>query len=86
MDILELIQMQRELDKICHGNAGLTYYPTEYVKVALLVELAELANEAQFFKFWKQNKHIDKKKILEEYADCLHFALSLAYHCEYFNS
>lgn len=42
-----------------------------------MVELGELANEWQGFKYWKKNKTLDRRKLLEEHADCLHFALSL---------
>lgn len=45
--------------------------------VALLVELAEAANEWQGFKHWKVNPQ-PKPKLLEEIVDVLHFILSLA--------
>lgn len=46
--------------------------------IALLVELGEFANEIQEFKYWKKHKNINKVKVLEEYADGLHFLTSLA--------
>lgn len=46
-------------------------------KLALWVELGEVANEwADLFKFWS-NKKLDKEKALLEYVDCIKFALSL---------
>lgn len=39
------------------------------------VEVYELANKIEFFKFWKHNKGKDGQ--LEEYVDGLHFLLSL---------
>lgn len=46
---------------------------------ALIVELSELANEAeQFFKFFKVNVRNDKDKQLKEAADCLAYYLGLA--------
>lgn len=45
--------------------------------LALVVELAELANEEQSFKFWKQNKKVVRSKLIEEYVDVLFFWLQL---------
>jgi dimeric dUTPase (all-alpha-NTP-PPase superfamily) len=47
-------------------------------KIALLVEIGEVANELKSFKYWKKDKKIDLEKIQEELIDCLHFFLSLA--------
>ena len=44
---------------------------------AFKVELAELANEVGFFKYWKKSHQMDRNKTLEEWADCLHFLLSI---------
>lgn len=46
--------------------------------LALFVELGELANEISSFKYWKKNINQDTSKILEEYADGIHFLSSLA--------
>lgn len=46
--------------------------------LALLVEIGELANEIPYFKYWKRKKKFNYSKITEEYADVLHFLLSLA--------
>jgi dimeric dUTPase (all-alpha-NTP-PPase superfamily) len=45
--------------------------------LALLVELGELANETRTFKFWSTKGPSPKARILDEYADGLHFLLSL---------
>lgn len=45
--------------------------------LALNVEIGELANETRCFKFWSDKKPSEKKVILEEYVDCLHFILSI---------
>jgi dimeric dUTPase (all-alpha-NTP-PPase superfamily) len=46
-------------------------------KLALWVEVGELANEwKELFKFWS-NKKMDREKALTEYADGVHFILSL---------
>ena len=80
MTIRELLNKQKELDSIIFKAAQLKEYPCKEIKLALLTELGELANEVQCFKYWKQNKTISREKVLEEFADCLHFALSLENH------
>jgi dimeric dUTPase (all-alpha-NTP-PPase superfamily) len=77
VNLRELLKKQEELDGIILERAGIKKYPYESMKLALLVELGELANEVQSFKHWKQHKEINREKILEEFADCLHLALSL---------
>lgn len=77
LDLQKLLDMQKELDKTIFNNSRITEYPLEKVKLALLVELGELANEVKCFKYWKKHKEINKERILDEFADCLHFALSL---------
>ncbi|MBN3354046.1 dUTPase [Clostridium botulinum] len=77
VNLRELLKKQKELDGIILERAGIKKYPYESMKLALLVELGELANEVQSFKHWKQHKEINREKVLEEFSDCLHFALSL---------
>lgn len=77
MDILKMIEMQRDLDKKIMDKAKVEVYPIQQMKTAYRVELGELLNEWQEFKFWKTNKTINKKDKLLEFADCLAFALSL---------
>lgn len=86
MDIKKMLEAQKELDKANMKKGGLTEYPLEMVQTAYRVELGELLQEWKQFKFWKLNKgEIDRDKMLEEWADCMHFALSLdnnIYKCE----
>jgi dimeric dUTPase (all-alpha-NTP-PPase superfamily) len=77
MNLKQMLIDQAKLDEIIFKNHGITEYPVLKVWNALLVEIGELANEVKHFKYWKKNKKIDRSKILEEFADCLHFALSL---------
>lgn len=78
MDIKKMLEAQKELDKANMKKGGLTEYPLELVQTAYRVELGELLQEWKQFKFWKINKgEIDRAKMLEEWADCMHFALSL---------
>jgi len=80
MDLNMLLEKQEKLDTEILKNAGIKEYPFQNIQLALLVELGELANEWQGFKYWKQNKNIDRERLLDEFADCMHFALSIENH------
>lgn len=78
MNIKKMLEAQKELDKANMEKGGLTEYPLDMVQTAYRVELGELLQEWKQFKYWKLNKgEIDREKMLEEWADCMHFALSL---------
>lgn len=80
----ELLEMQRVLDENILREKGITEYPLENMKIALFVELGELMNEFPTkFKHWKSTAVDNREKGLEEFVDCLHFALSLANHYRY---
>lgn len=77
----ELLEMQRVLDETLMKEHGKTEYPLEETKIALFVELGEMMNELQTeFKWWKKHAIYNREKALEEYVDCLHFALSISNH------
>lgn len=72
-----LLKKQQELDDYIMRERGLTHDETiEQRKLAFVVELAELAQEWRGFKYWSDNQE-PSEKMLEEYVDVLHFALSL---------
>lgn len=74
---------QYELDKRILNGAE---YPVDKMRIALFVELGELMNEMPTkFKHWKKTAVDNKEKALEEYVDCLHFAVSLLNYYEKFN-
>lgn len=78
MNIKKMLEAQKKLDEANLKKAGIEEYPIEEVKTAYRVELGELLQEWKQFKFWKLSKgEIDREKLLEEWADCCHFALSL---------
>ena len=78
MNIKKMLEAQKELDAALFQKGGLKEYPMEQIKTAYRVELGEALQEWKAFKYWKKNKGIiDINKLLEEIADCLHFALSL---------
>lgn len=77
MNLQVLLLKQGLLDKSIRKRSGNVPDIEEKMELALLVELAELANEVQSFKYWKLNKKVDESKMKEEWADCLHFALMI---------
>lgn len=78
-ELAELLEMQQKLDESILKEKGITEYPVDEIETALIVELGELMNEFPTkFKYWKSTAVDNRKKGLEEYVDCLHFALSIA--------
>jgi len=78
VDLVKLYKIQKQLDEriyIEHGLKDKNLIPFKIL--ALQVELGELANETRCFKFWSNKGPSQKKIILEEYVDCLHFLLSI---------
>lgn len=83
IDFNEIITMQKALDKSILTKKGFEYKEVkQQLLIALYVELGEFANELQSFKYWKEKKNIDRKKMLEEYVDCIHFFASFLGHKE----
>ncbi|PIC65274.1 dUTPase [Sporosarcina sp. P13] len=76
MKLDQLFNMQKALDAYIQENHKATETFNEK-GLALLVELAELANETRCFKFWSMKGPSAKDMILEEYVDSIHFLLSL---------
>ncbi len=77
MQLTKLFSMQRELDSFIQNNRELQTDVFQEKGLALLIELAELANETRCFKFWSTKGPSDDAVILEEYVDSIHFLLSL---------
>lgn len=78
IDLTPLYVQQAELDKTIAVNHHITYDSTRISRtLALLVEMGELCNETRCFKYWSNKGPSSKEIILEEYADALHFFLSL---------
>lgn len=78
MPFEKLFEMQAGLDRYITENHQLQNEDLFDRKVlALLVEIGELANETRSFKFWSLKPSSEKKVILEEFVDGIHFILSL---------
>ncbi|MCR5184557.1 MAG: dUTP diphosphatase [Bacilli bacterium] len=78
IELEELFKAQAKLDAYIANSHQVSYETTRSKRImALIVEIGELANTTRCFKYWS-NKGMDKKEIvLDEYADGLHFFLSL---------
>ena len=79
MEFKQLFEMQRELDRFIEETQNITKDVFNEKGLALLVELAELANETRCFKFWSTKGPSERMIILEEFVDSIHFMLSLGY-------
>lgn len=77
MQLTQLYKMQRELDLFITTNRQDATDVFREKGLALIIELAELANETRCFKFWSTKGPSENAVILEEYVDSIHFILSL---------
>lgn len=77
MNLHQLFEMQEELDRFIQSNHGIEEDVFRKKGLALLIELAELANETRCFKFWSTKGPSAQEVLLEEYVDSIHFLLSL---------
>ncbi len=82
--LTEMYEKQYELDMEIAENHHISYDETKKQRVlALLVELGEFANATRCFKFWSFKPSESKERVLDEYADGLHFLLSIGLACDY---
>lgn len=78
VNLKELYLLQADLDKEIAINHNVSYESTfERRLLALIIELGELANETRCFKYWSNKGPSPKEIVMDEYADGLHFLLSL---------
>lgn len=78
LKVKDLYEMQDALDQEIFDKFSLTREETSIRRrLALLVELGECVNETRCFKFWTMKDPSPADVILEEYADGIHFLLSL---------
>lgn len=74
----ELFLAQAKLDQTIADNHHITYKTTRPRRImACLVEIGELANATRCFKYWSNKGKEADEIVLDEYADGLHFFLSL---------
>ncbi len=78
IDFKRLFIKQKELDLAIQANHHVTYEETtERRFLALFVEIGELANATRCFKYWSNKPSEAREIVMDEYADGLHFLLSL---------
>lgn len=78
IDLKELYFLQSQLDETISRQHHVSYAMTSNERLlALIVELGELANETRCFKYWSTRRNGEKERISDEYADGMHFFLSL---------
>jgi len=78
INLKELYELQAGLDAEIAKNHNINYEVTRHKRaLALIVEIGELANETRCFKFWSNKGPSPKEIIMDEYADGIHFLLSL---------
>ena len=78
IELKELFAAQAQLDQRIADEHHVSYQSTRDRRImALIVEIGELANATRCFKYWSNKGSEDKAIVLDEYADGLHFFLSL---------
>ena len=78
INLEELYSLQASLDKEIADIHHVTYESTHEKRLlALIVEIGELANETRCFKYWSNKGPSPKEVVMDEYADGMHFLLSL---------
>ncbi len=78
MNFKLIIDQQLLLDAALKEAHNINQDYSNQMIIALYTEVGEFANEVQSFKYWKKSKQIDQEKLLEEFADGLHFLMSFA--------
>lgn len=82
LNLQEFYSAQAQLDAHIQTQHGVDYPSTRSKRIlALLVEVGEMINETRAFKFWSKKGPSEKAIILDEYADGIHFLLSLGLDC-----
>ncbi|MCU4706920.1 dUTP diphosphatase [Mycoplasma sp. CSL7503-lung] len=85
MNLEILFELQKKLDTKIHQKRKTTHpeFSDKNIKtqkmLALIIEAAEYVNEVQSFKYWKNNKNINIEAIKEEFADLMHFLITIGY-------
>ena len=77
-ELTDLYKKQKELDLEIAKNHNVTYESTRSRRtLAFLVEVGEFANATRTFKYWSNKGPESKERVLDEFADGIHFILSL---------
>ncbi|QKT05573.1 dUTP diphosphatase [Mycoplasma sp. OR1901] len=85
MNLETLFELQKKLDSKIQRKREKTHpeFSDKNIKtqkmLALIIEAAEYVNEVQSFKYWKNNKNVNVEAIKEEFADLMHFLITIGY-------
>ena len=78
IDFEPLFKKQLELDTEIQRKHNVTYAETlERRFLSLYVEIGELSNATRCFKYWSNKPSEPRDRVMDEFADGLHFLLSL---------
>ena len=78
IDFTPLFKEQAKLDQEIAIKHNISYATTRKRRtLSLLVEIGELANSTRCFKYWSNKGSEAKERVYDEFADALHFLLSL---------
>ena len=78
IELEPLFIAQAKLDATIAENHHISYETTRHRRImACLVEIGELANATRCFKYWSNKGKESNEIVLDEFADGLHFFLSL---------
>lgn len=80
MELKKLYNMQSKLDDFIQKRRKEKMDSNELLVdtlLALQVEVSELANATRAFKHWSNKGPMPKEVLLDEYADVMHFFLSI---------
>lgn len=79
MNLSKIFEMQKALDQAIMSQHNVKHDQIISQRIiALIVEVAEFANEVASFKYWKKQKNFERDKTLEEFIDGIHFYVSLS--------
>lgn len=81
----EHYKKQIHLKQLISEKHEIPFTPIEhiqYLQMAIMVELGELANETRVFKYWSTDREPRKIKVKEEFADVYTFALEIGLYMD----
>ena len=86
MEFKDLLEKQRQLDEFITKKHDPLMKQRDFLVyrlLALQVEVSELANSTRSFKYWSDKGPESKERVIDEYADVLHFLLSIGHTLDF---
>lgn len=78
MNLEKFFNLQQNLDnQIMKVNVSSSQSLITKELLALQVNIGQLANETNCYKYWNSCNYFDKKAVLKHYVCCMHFIISL---------